>query len=239
MVTSLDLHANITPADDGARGRADRLSHLSACGHGGDRPRLRRAHGADPEERAALRKGVPAAAVPHPDQLAMHVRPAVKKASTKSLRALQGEQRADAVVRAGLSRRPISSTVGRAFSPMAATQADADAAADELAAVVIGHEKRFRRPHLYAGRRRAHCDGAGEEREEADRHRRHPGQSGRRRRFRHHRHAARTGAQQRDARRDRRRVRSAVRRGRACGRRRRDGAARARRQIRHRRRRAL
>ena len=48
-------------------------------------------------------------------------------------------------------------------------------------------------------------------REEADRHRRHPGQSRRRRRFRHHRHAARAGAQQGAARRHRRDLRSAHR----------------------------
>ena len=43
--------------------------------------------------------------------------------------------------------------------------------------------ERFRRPHLYARRRRAPCDGAGEHAQQADRDRRHPGQSRRRRRF--------------------------------------------------------
>ncbi len=55
---------------------------------------------------------------------------------------------------------------------------------------------RFRRQDLVARRRRPPRDGTFEEREQADHHRRHPGQSRRRRRFRYHRHAARAGAQQ-------------------------------------------
>ena len=56
--------------------RADRLPHLSACRHGRHRPRLRKTSRADAEDEGALRKGVPAIAVPDPDQLAMHQRPA-------------------------------------------------------------------------------------------------------------------------------------------------------------------
>ena len=72
LVASLDLHANVTPRDGGARGRADCLSHLSACRHGRHRPRRRTASRAAAAHQAALRKGVPAIAVSDPDQLAMH-----------------------------------------------------------------------------------------------------------------------------------------------------------------------
>ena len=43
------------------------------------------------------------------------------------------------------------------------TQADADAAADKIAALIVEPRKRFRRPHLHARRRRALRDGAGED----------------------------------------------------------------------------
>ena len=101
------------------------------------------------------------------------------------------------------------------------TQADADAAADKLAALVESHEDDF------DGRIYSPDDGVrlamelAKSATRADRHRRHPGQSRRRRRFRHHRHAARAGAQQRHPRRHRRDLRSAIGQGRARGRRRR------------------
>jgi microcystin degradation protein MlrC len=63
----------------------------------------------------------------------------------------------------------------------ARTQADADAAADAMAKLIIGHEDDF--------------DGRIYPPDEGVRHRGHPGQSRRRRRFRHHGHAARTGPQ--------------------------------------------
>ena len=78
------------------------------------------------------------------------------------------------------------------------TQADADAAADRLVALVESHEDDF------DGRIYSPDDGVRHAMElakigdQADRHRRHPGQSRRRRRFRHHGHAARAGAQQGD-----------------------------------------
>ncbi len=90
------------------------------------------------------------------------------------------------------------------------TQADADAAADKLAALVESHEDDF------DGRIYSPDDGVrlamelAKSASQTDRHRRHPGQSRRRRRFRHHRHAARAGAQQRHPRRHRRDLRSAI-----------------------------
>ena len=101
------------------------------------------------------------------------------------------------------------------------TQADADAAADKVVALIEGHEDDF------DGRIFSPDDGVRHAMElakgaiEADHHCRHPGQSRRRRRFRHHGHAARAGAQQGHPRRHRRDLRSAVGQGRACGRRRR------------------
>ncbi|MGY4293932.1 hypothetical protein ACVWXN_002027 [Bradyrhizobium sp. i1.4.4] len=58
--------------DDGTRGRADRLPHLSACRHGRDRPRLRKAPRPAAADQAALCKVVSPIAVPDRDQLAMH-----------------------------------------------------------------------------------------------------------------------------------------------------------------------
>ena len=119
------------------------------------------------------------------------------------------------------------------------TQADADAAADKIAALVIGHENDF------DGRIYTPDDGVryamelAKRASKADRHRRHPGQSRRRRRFRHHRHAARAGPQQRHQGRDRRDLRSGIRQGRACRGRRRHRDARARRQVGHSGRRAV
>ena len=119
------------------------------------------------------------------------------------------------------------------------TQADADAAADRIVALVESHEDDF------DGRIYSPDDGVRLAMElakigdQADRHRRHPGQSRRRRRFRHHGHAARAGAQQGAPRRHRRDLRSAIGQRRACGRRRRHGHAGSRRQVRHIRRCAL
>ena len=62
--------------DGRARRRADRLPHLSACRHGRYRPRRRTTSRAAVEDEAAFCKSLPAIAVPDPDQLAMHQRPA-------------------------------------------------------------------------------------------------------------------------------------------------------------------
>ena len=60
LVVSLDLHANVTPRDGRARGRADRLPHLSACRHGRHRPRrgkASRAAAADQSSASQRRSG--------------------------------------------------------------------------------------------------------------------------------------------------------------------------------------
>src|SRR5437667_185103 len=59
-------------ADGRTRRRADCLSHLSACRHGRHRPRRCEASRAAAAHQAALRKSVPAIAIPDSDQLAMH-----------------------------------------------------------------------------------------------------------------------------------------------------------------------
>ena len=112
------------------------------------------------------------------------------------------------------------------------TQADADAAADEMAKLVVSHESDFD-GRIFPRRGRALRHGAGERRAQADRHRRHPGQSRRRRQFRHHRHAARAGPQQRHPRCHWRDLRSSLREGRARRRQRCHRHARARRRIGH------
>ena len=180
--------------DGRACGRADRLSHLSACRHGRHRARLRRASGADAEDEAALRKGVPAIAVPDPDQLAMHQRPARQRHLPEAGGAAE-RRGADAVLCAGLSGRRLQGLLPERVR----LWPDAGRRRCGRRQDRRDHRRprrRFRRQDLCARRRRAPCDGAGEDRKKADRDRRHPGQFRRRRQFRHHGHAARAGAQQ-------------------------------------------
>ena len=203
LVASLDLHANVTPRDGRACGRADRLPHLSACRHGRHRPRGGQASGAAARTNAQIRQGVPAIAVPDPDLLAMHRRPAHQghlpeaRGAARATRCRRCRSRRD-------FRPPISLDCGPSVFAYGQTQADADAAADAIAALVESHEDDF------DGRIYTPDEGVrtamelATTRQQAGRHRRHPGQSRRRRRFRHHRHAARAGPQQRRARRDRR-----------------------------------
>ena len=113
------------------------------------------------------------------------------------------------------------------------TQADADAAADTIAALIESHEDDFDGRIFTPDDGVRHAMELAKTRDQADRHRRHPGQSRRRRRFRHHGHAARAGPQQRQERRDRRDLRSRLGKGRACRRRRRHRDAGARRQVGH------
>ena len=113
------------------------------------------------------------------------------------------------------------------------TQADADAAADEMAKLIVSHENDFDGRIFTPDEGVRYAMELANARAQADRHRRHPGQSGRRRRFRHHRHAARAGPQQRHPRRHRRDLRSRIGKGRARRRRRCHRHARARRQIGH------
>ena len=167
----------------------------------------------------------------------MHQRPAHQRHLSKAGGA--GERnRADAVLCAGIS--------GRRFPGLRAerlrlwrTQADADAAADKLAALIEGHEDDFDGRIYSPDEGVRHAMELAKTAQQADHHRRHPGQSRRRRRFRHHGHAARAGAQQGGSRRHRRDLRSAIGQGRASGRRRRDRHAVAGRQVRHTGRRAL
>ena len=129
LVVSLDLHANVTP---------DMVEHADALIAYRTYPHVdmadtgraaRKASRAAAEDQAALRKGVPAIAVPDPDQLAMHQRPA----DQGHLRKARGAARATRCRRCPLRRAfppPISAIAGRACSPMAGRKADADAAAD-------------------------------------------------------------------------------------------------------------
>ena len=76
LVVSLDLHANVSPE---MVEHADALIAYRTYPHvdmADDGARLRRAPRAAAEDEATLRKGVPAIAVPDPDQLAMHQRSA-------------------------------------------------------------------------------------------------------------------------------------------------------------------
>ena len=81
------------------------------------------------------------------------------------------------------------------------TQADADAAADKIVALIESHEDDFDGRIYSPDDGVRHAMELAKTAQQADHHRRHPGQSRRRRRFRHHRHAARAGPQQRHPRR--------------------------------------
>ena len=92
---------------------------------------------------------------------------------------------------------PISPDCGPSVFAYGRTQADADAAADAIAALVESHEDDFDGKIYSPDEGVRHAMELAKTATKADRDRRHPGQSRRRRRFRHHRHAARAGAQQR------------------------------------------
>ena len=102
LVVSLDLHANVTPE---MVEHADALIAYRTYPHVdmADTGRAsRKTSRADAEDEDAVRKGVPAIAVPDSDQLAMHQRPADQGHLSKAGGA--GERRrADAVLCAGLS----------------------------------------------------------------------------------------------------------------------------------------
>ena len=84
------------------------------------------------------------------------------------------------------------------------TQADADTAADRLAALIESHESDFDGRIYSPDEGVRHAMELAETRQQAHHHRRHPGQPGRRRRFRYHGHAACAGPQPGHPRRDRR-----------------------------------
>ena len=214
LVVSLDLHANVTPE---MVEHADALIAYRTYPHVdmADTGRAsRKTSRADAEDEGAVRKGVPAIAVPDSDQLAVHQRPADQGHLPKA-RGAGERRRADAVVCAGLSGgrfRALRTERVRLWQDTGRRRRRGR----QTGGADRRPRGRFRRPDLFARRRRPPRDGTGEDRPKADHHRRHPGQSGRRRRFRHHGHAARAGPQQRDPRRHRRDLRSAIGQGRAC-----------------------
>ena len=161
LVVSLDLHANVTPE---MVEHADALIAYRTYPHVdmADTGRAAARHLALLlQDEAALRKGVPAIAVPDSDQLAMHQRPAHQGHLSKARGA--GERRgADAVLRAGLSGggfRALRTERVRLWPDPGRRRCRG------------GHDRRadreprgrFRRPHLHARRRRAPRDGTGED----------------------------------------------------------------------------
>ena len=237
LVVSLDLHANVTPRNGRTCRRADRLSHLSACRHGRHRPR-RRQHLAlllRTKQRFAKAFRQLPFLIPISWQC---TNDQPTKGIYQRLAALRERRGADAVFRAGLSGSGFSDCGPSVFA-YGRTQADADAAADAMAKLIVGHEDDFDGRIFTPDEGVRYAMELAKARAQADHHRRHPGQSRRRRRFRHHRHAARAGPQQCHPRRHRRDLRSRIGQGRACRRRRRHRHARARRQIGHSGRRAL
>ena len=239
LVVSLDLHANVTPQ---MVEHADALIAYRTYPHVdmADTGRAAAKHLALMlQHQAAIRKGVPAIAVPDSDQLAMHQRSADQRHLSKSSRHWKARRCRRCRSRRGFRRR-IFRIAGRACSPMAGPRpmpmprrmqgrrARSKAMRTISTAASISPDEGVRHAMELAKRRT-----------QADHHRRHPGQSRRRRRFRHHRHAARAGAQQGHPGRHRRDLRSAIGQGRACRRRRRHRHAGARRQVRHTRRCAI
>ena len=142
LVVSLDLHAeNVTPANGGACGRADRLPHLPPRRYGRYRPRHRKASCAAAARPAKIRESIPATAVPDSDQLAMHQRPAHKGIYQK-LAALQSEAVSTLSFAPGFPAADFPHCGPSVFA-YGRTQADADAAADAMTKLIIGHEDDF------------------------------------------------------------------------------------------------
>ena len=142
LVVSLDLHANVTPE---MVEHADALIAYRTYPHVdmADTGRAAAEHLALLlQTEAAIRKGVPAIAVPDSDQLAMHQRPA----DQGHLPEARGAARATRCRRCRSRRafrRRISPHCGPSVFAYGRTQADADAAADRLAALIDGHEDDF------------------------------------------------------------------------------------------------
>ena len=142
LVASLDLHANVTPRDGRA---ADALIAYRTYPHVdmADTGRAAREHLALLlDDEAEIRQGLPAAAVPDPDHLAMHRDGADQEHLRRSSRRCEGDARADALLPAGLS--------GGRFPRLRAERVrlwrDAGRcgpAADAIAALVDGHEDDF------------------------------------------------------------------------------------------------
>ncbi len=148
------------------------------------------------EDEDAFCKGVPAIAVPDPDLLAMHQRPADQGHLRKARRRWKATRCRPCRFAPGFPAADFRDCGPSVFA-YGRTQADADAAADKIVALVESHEDDF------DGRIYSPDDGVRLAMElakigdQADHHRRHPGQSGAGGDSRHHGHAARAGAQQR------------------------------------------
>ena len=162
LVVSLDLHANVTPE---MVEHADALIAYRTYPHVdmADTGRAcRKTSRAAAEDEAALRKGVPAIAVPDSDQLAMHQRPADQGHLSRSSRRWRATRCRRCPLRRAF-RRPISRDCGPSVFAYGRTQADADAAADTIAALIESHEDDFDGRIYHARRRRAPRDGTGED----------------------------------------------------------------------------
>ena len=131
LVVSLDLHANVTPE---MVEHADALIAYRTYPHVdmADTGRAAARHLALLlGTRAKTREGVPAIAVPDSDQLAMHQRPA-REGHLPEACGAGGRRGADAVLSRRAFRRRIFGDCGPSVFAYGQTQADADAAADEL-----------------------------------------------------------------------------------------------------------
>ena len=204
LVVSLDLHANVTPEMVEHADALDRLPHLSACRYGRHRPRRRETSGAAAHDQnrsfaKAFRQLpflIPISWQCTNDQ--------PTKGIYEKLAALESDTVPTLSFAPGFPAADFADCGPSVFA-YGKTQADADAAADKLITLLSKAMKTISTAASISpddGVRHAMelAKGASQ----ADHHRRHPGQSRRRRRFRHHGHAARAGPQQGHPRRDRR-----------------------------------
>ena len=137
LVVSLDLHANVTPE---MVEHADALIAYRTYPHVdmADTGRACAKHLALMlKTRSALRKSVPAIAVPDSDQLAMHQRPADQGHLSKSLRRWRATAVPTLSFAPGFPAADFGDCGPSVFA-YGATQADADAAADK----VVGADRR-------------------------------------------------------------------------------------------------
>jgi len=140
LLVSLDLHANVTPemVKHADALIAYRTILTSTWRH---RPGGGRSSGADAEDQNALRKGVPAITVPDSDQLAMHQRPA-DQGHLSTARGAADDAVPTLSFAPGFPAADFRDCGPSVFA-YGKTQADADAAADQLVALIVGHEDDF------------------------------------------------------------------------------------------------
>ena len=107
---------------------------------------------------ARLRQGVPAIAVPDPDQLAMHRRRALRRSSTRALAALESEQVPTLSFAPGFPAAdfPIA---GPSVIAYGRSQAGCRRRGGSIAALIERQRGRFRRPRLLAPTRASPRDG--------------------------------------------------------------------------------